>query len=415
MSGLDAVLIEAKKESLRELLSEPIDIVSEIEKLPGGNFILTIIKKHTDLGEHVFSEEEINKIKNSVENFFGSYSAGRVATILNYPKVQRELSNLLNEEFSQVDAFKSTKYVSFLLNAIDENMNMESWKRTDSLLWAAEELVKNITGKKRLPFEAEINLDYALYDWRVGDYNGGMEKTRDALKIARKLNDKKLIIRSYHLFGVLFRDFLKDKKPAIWFDEECLKMLEEEDDSLRQIKGSIYNNLGVAYHKMADMHKEMRNEYLKKAAESYEKGIEICSEIGYKKMEGWIYFNLAEVYAYLHEFEKAEKASIEAEEILGELNDLRGISGVLMSDAVIESKKENLKDALDYINKSIELRESLGEPRRVADALVFRGKLYQKMGGGEKAKEDFETALSIYEKIGSREDVIEEIRNYLTD
>ncbi len=412
MRGLDTILTEAKRESLGEILNEPIDIRADIEKLPSGDFILRIVEKHVNLDGPI-DGNAIAKVKNYVENFFGIYSAERVATIFKYPMMQSELSKLLDEDFSKVDALKSTKYVSFLLNATEEYLNREGWRKTDSLLWAAEELVKNITGKKRLPLEAEINLNYALYKWKVGDYFGSIKKARDSLKVARKIKDKKLIARNYHLFGVLYGDFLDDKKPAVWFDEECLRMIKDNtDNSSKRLKASLYNNLGVAYHKMADMDEEKREEYLRKAAESYEKGINICGDIGYKKMEGWLYFNLGEVYAYLHEFDNAETASIEARKIFDELDDPRGVSGVLMCDAVIEGEKGNPKEALEYINKSLEIRESSGEPRRVADALVFRGQLYQKLGDTEDAKHDFEIALSIYDKIGSRE--AEKIRNYLT-
>ncbi|MCD6575819.1 MAG: tetratricopeptide repeat protein [Nanoarchaeota archaeon] len=392
------------RQSLEEILSEPFDVCGEIEKLDGGELIKSILKKN--LGEEYditeIDDELIKNVYNSVENFFGKYTAERVKEILIVPRQLKEISEI---DLDSVDPIKSKRYVQALLDITNVYLNGENWKRTEALLWAMKKLINNITGRQRKPFEVEMLINSALYSWKLGDYENAELHSKDALSLAEGMGDKKLIARCYHILGVVYGDYVEDKGLAIEYDERCLSVLDEINDGVQilKMKASVHNNLGVAYHKMAE--EKDREENLRNAARNYELGIGICQDIGYKRMEGWLLFNIGEVYALLGEFEKADEASISARKIFEELEDKRGLSGVEMCDAVIEKERGNLEEALSYINKSLELRNELKEPRRIADALILRGDIYSSMGKFGDAREDYNSALEIYKRLNSADGI----------
>jgi tetratricopeptide (TPR) repeat protein len=130
--------------------------------------------------------------------------------------------------------------------------------------------------------------------------------------------------------------------------------------------------------------------------------LEAARSIHFTKMEGWIFFNAGEIYALLGQFEKAVKYSQESRKIFSEdvVSD-RGMSGVEMLDAVISMQKKDYQKALESIDKSIKLREVVGEPRRIADAVDFRGDIHIASGDRIKAMADYNLAFAIYSSIGS--------------
>lgn len=76
-----------------------------------------------------------------------------------------------------------------------------------------------------------------------------------------------------------------------------------------------------------------------------------------------------------------------------------------MLDAVISLEKGELEKALEHINTSLELREELKEPRRVADALVCRGDIYLELDKKDDSEADYQKSLDIYSSIGSYDGV----------
>ncbi len=182
-------------------------------------------------------------------------------------------------------------------------------------------------------------------------------------------------------------------------------------------KASVLNNIGVAYHKMAEdsmVHGgDETEEHLRDAVERYREAIEIAKEIDYSHMQGWVSFNMGEVLAKLERIDEAREYSKEARRIYEiELNNDRGLSGVEMLDAVIELNGKNLEKSLDHIETSLELRRKLDQPRRIADALVCRGDIFSEKGEEKKGIDDYKEALEIYEEIGSR-DGVEKVKKKL--
>jgi tetratricopeptide (TPR) repeat protein len=205
-------------------------------------------------------------------------------------------------------------------------------------------------------------------------------------------------------YGVLYGDSLEDKPKAIRYYTESLDILSKLEGSYRNKKRmvSLYNNLGVSYHKMAEMHPEAAEGHMSEALRNFEEGLAIARGIHLTRMVGWILFNAGEIYALLGSLEKAAACSAESRRIFTETipND-RGLSGVEMLDAVIHTQKKDHRRALDSINRSIELRQRMNEPRRLADAFEMRGDILLALGDMMGARCDYQMAHAIYNSIGS--------------
>ena len=111
---------------------------------------------------------------------------------------------------------------------------------------------------------------------------------------------------------------------------------------------------------------------------------------------------MGEIYAILGQLDKAEECSRKSRRIYTEETpNERGLSGVEMLDAVISMERKEFRSAIESIDRSMEIRQRIGEPRRIADALDLRGDIRLASGDMEGAAEDYREAQAIYESIGS--------------
>jgi len=264
-----------------------------------------------------------------------------------------------------------------------------------------------------------MDVTWGIYLWKCGDYSEAEKKFtkasagvdvlmkkhgKEITEKAEIFKNRELHTRILHGFGVLYGDSLEDKTRAIHYYNECLKALDGLDKTYRnkKMRTSILNNLGVTNHRMAELHPEEAERYLNLSVTNFEEGLASARSIHYTTMEGWILFNAGEIYALLGNLERAEAYSAESRRIFGEHGaNERGMSGVEMLDAVICMQRKTYPEALECMERSIALREKLGEPRRIADALEYRGDIWLASGDSAKAMQDFNLANAIYRSIGS--------------
>jgi tetratricopeptide (TPR) repeat protein len=333
---------------------------------------------------------------------------------------------MYNETESVFDNLETVHYKAFaeaLLELEERYISKEDWKKAEAMLIIAEDFVKKVTGAIKPRLHATMDAKWGIYLWKCGDYIEAEKKLQKAnagvLELIKKHGDEiknendieknnYLYARILQGFGTLYGDLLADKTQAIDYNQKCLKQLGKTKRTYRtqRMETSVLNNLGVAYHKMAELSTDKREENLKEAVKYYEKAMTLSRGISHLTMTGWLLFNAGEVYALLGEFEKAETCSLESRKIFSEEKPSeRGMSGVEMLDAVIYLQKNMYPDAMASINKSIALREKLGEPRRIADALACRGDVYVGLGNKLKANEDYQQANKLYTTIGSQDGI----------
>jgi tetratricopeptide (TPR) repeat protein len=433
MKGMDEreiklALMEAARQNMLEILEEEMRLENVLSDLPETTMIISIIKKQLGLDKEAelpddLDKEQIMKVSETIKNSLGDAISEAFKDVIKQPKLLKALQKLYSthsDDFSSLDSLLSTRYTDVLLDFAERYMETPNWKKTEALLITAESLVKNITGAAKPRLYARMDVDWGIYLWKCGDYSEAEKKFEKANagisvllnKHGKEITDpveitknKELRARVLHGFGVLYEDFLDDKRKAIEYFKDCLSALSklEETYKNKKMKTSILNNLGVAYHKMSELHPDERVEHLNESIMHYESALETARSIRYTKMVGWLLFNAGEIYALLGQLEKAKNYSQESRKIFSEevVSD-RGMSGVEMLDAVINMQKKDYSEAIECINKSIELREKIGEPRRIADAVDYRGNVYLASGEKSKAAEDYQRANAIYKSIGSQ-------------
>ena len=399
-----------------DILEKEVDLEEELSEVPKKRFVIPIIKKNlgidrTEKIPNEIDERSLKKIYKALDEMIGGYVAELINDILRRPLLLNELRDI--KDIQSLDALESKKYLKPLLDFQDSYLSTDEWKESKALLEAADDLLDNISGVIKTRYLGMLENSWGLYYWKSGEYDLAEKKFKNSLGLAKKVNDKDMVAKAYHGLGVLYGDAKEDKMEAVKQNEKCiktLKRLEQTNSNLRR-EASVLNNIGVAYHKMAEDSKlkdedEKVKEYFKRAAENYKEAIDLAVKLNYTHMVGWVSFNLGEIYAYLGEFDKANSCSQDSREIYQkELDNERGLSGVEMLDAVIALQKGDYDSALDYINKSLDLRKKLKEPRRTADALVCRGDINLEMDDIAGAKEDYQESLEIYESMGSSDGV----------
>ena len=258
----------------------------------------------------------------------------------------------------------------------------------------AKEISERIFDKKGV---AEAINGLGSLEWRRGDYQKAIRYLEKVRRMGEDMGDERLIGKAYMGIANVY-DEMGEQEKGIYNSELALKYLEKAGD----IKGvvTLYNNMGVTYARMGDSKNDM--EAYEKSREYYEKCISLAKETDYVVMEGWASFNLGETLAKMGKFDEAIEAAEHSREIFEKFEDKLGLSGALMSFAIIYREKGDYEKAKEYFEKTIKLRRELKTPYRIADALYEYGLMLRKLRD-PGARKVLEEAARIFEKIGNEE------------
>ncbi|KYK31349.1 MAG: hypothetical protein AYK23_03620 [Candidatus Proteinoplasmatales archaeon SG8-5] len=420
-------LQEAARQTMLEILEGEAHLVNMLSDLPETELIISIIKTQLDLEKGTdlpadLNKEQIIKVSKAITNSLGPAITDAFKEIVKQPKLMKALKKLFSthsEDYEDLDPLLSRRYADVLLDFAERYMETPAWKKTQAVLIITESLVKNVTGAAKPRLYARMDMDWGIYLWKCGDYSWAgnrLEKAQAGItallkKHGKEITDRNEIRKNKELqargllsLGILYGDYHEDKGKAIGFYEESLSILEGLEDTYRnkKMRARLLNNLGVTHQILADIDPEERSDHLNESSIWYDVALSTARSIRDLTMVGWILFNAGEVHAMLGDLDKAEEHSAESRRIFSEETPSdRGMSGVEMLDALIHLRKGDHAKALECINRSIELREEIGEPRRIADAVDSRGDIHLAAGEKYKALEDYKQANAIYRSIDS--------------
>jgi tetratricopeptide (TPR) repeat protein len=420
-------LLEAARQNMVSILDEEMRLDSLIANLPEPEIILGMLLKRLGLDDsgqlpEDVSNEDIAEVAKAIRFSLGDAVSEAFKDVMKQPKFLKAIRKLFSthpDDFTALGEELSRRYSDVLLNFAERYVETPNWIKTQSLIIIADSLVNNVSGRERSRLDARLEVNWGVYLWKCGDYSEAERKFQNASDAIAELVKKagkedasaaeaamnaELQVRVLQGFGLLYGDLLEDKTQSIGFNKACLVKLAELEDTYlrRKMKATIFNNLGVAYHRMAEQFPDNKENHLTEAALHYEEALNIARSIHYTRMVGWVLFNAGEIYAYLGQLEKAARYSAESRKIFSiNLPSDRGLSGVEMLDAVIYLEMKNYDEAMESINRSIALREKHNEPRRIADALDLRGDIKLAFGDRPGARDDYSKALAIYRSMGS--------------
>jgi tetratricopeptide (TPR) repeat protein len=183
---------------------------------------------------------------------------------------------------------------------------------------------------------------------------------------------------------------------------------EEYDESLKHHRKSLklnekvsnmfelstsYNNIGVVY--------EEKKEY-GAALREYLKGLEIAQKSNSTSYICLIASNVAGIYQETHELDKIEKyvaITLENAEKAGDLY-FKGKGIFLQGD--IYRQRDEWESASEKYNEAIDLLRTINKPSQLVNYLIGAAGHFQEFGDSEQAREFYNEALGIYQKLGNK-------------
>ncbi len=446
------VLIEGKYSSFKECWSEyarnitigyllnPIihkkDLAFGVLKKTLGNDIVW------DGEPPELSIKQNEELKQKISFVSSSEIADRILNAINgYISLEKMVAG------EEVGKFRASIIVGYLLDFAGEVLHRDEkgWaEHTPPFLEKAEELFEKVGGLSRYELEVRLFNLAGSYEWKKGRYEQSNDFHLKALKLAKTKGNPLMVARTYNSLSTLHGDWKESTETAEEYTKQAISTLTIESLSrnkeAKRILASVYNNLGVKLHKRAERAKSDKNmeEYkniLEQAVGTYEESIKHAKEADNQHMIGWASFNVAEVLGYLAHIkgetviiEKAKSYADLAENIFSaKVISLRGKTGCLMAKGVISmcegdlyesnnisKARESWEQALGWHNQSVEIRRELEEDRRIADGIVGRAEVYQRLEDMDNCRADLNEALEIYKRINS-EHSIKKVENMIEE
>ena len=236
-----------------------------------------------------------------------------------------------------------------------------------------------------------------------GDILNSLKFYLKSLKVYEQIGNKNGIATCLNNIGLIYKD-QGDIARSLEFYDKGLKILEEIGDK----KGiaTYLSNIGVIYSEQEDT---------PNALEFFYKSLKIQEEIGYKKGVANSLNNIASIYYHqgkianaLEYHDKSLKTREEIQDKSGIANSLNNIAYIYKNQgdpSVTSSKQESLnagfKKALEFSNKSLKIREEIGDKSGIASSLNNIGEFYLEQGRLDDALENGTKGLLLARTIGS--------------
>jgi CHAT domain-containing protein/Tfp pilus assembly protein PilF len=226
---------------------------------------------------------------------------------------------------------------------------------------------------------------------QAGEIQKASDYSNQALTLFRELNDRKGLANTLNNIGGINLT-LGDFRKALEYFGQALELRRalgqrvEESIALNNI-GRVHDLLGEA----------------QKALDYHLQALEIRRALGNRLMEAASLNNIGLVYDWLGEKDTALDHYKQALELFSAAKD-RNLEATALNNIggfYLNTLKDS-KTALDYYNRSLEIRRELGQPIELAIMLGNIGHLYNSTGDPRKALEYHRQALKIRQESGHR-------------
>lgn len=269
-----------------------------------------------------------------------------------------------------------------------------------------------------------LNLKGSCY-WRKGDYNAGLDTLKEALQVAKSMNNDALKARIYNNFGNIYRELgdlssaskyyqwsleihedlndqlsqsaimmnisnihfdLFDYDLALDYALRCLAIFKEYDDKNRLI--NLYHTLGNIYFKKDDFDNALIN---------YKNSLVITepNTIGYMLANSGI----GKVYYKLKKFDRARHYLNQAFE---QSEDLLNIEGLIISEFYlgrVNLDEGNYNDALKHFDHAFEMANQYSRKHDIMSIHEMYATVYEGMHDLTKAYGHLKTYEQLKEEI----------------
>ena len=228
-----------------------------------------------------------------------------------------------------------------------------------------------------------------LYD--QSDFYGAAQKWEHGLKMAKRMDNKKVISAFMESLGLVYSN-LGNYPKALSYHEQALKINRKIGN--KQGKGLNLGNIGAIYTDLGDY---------PKALSYYEQALKISREIGNKKREGDNLNNIGLVYNNLGDYPKALSYYEQSLKINRKIVNKQGKGLNLGNIGSVHSNLGDYPKALSYYEQALKIQRKIGDKNGESSILGNIGVVYADLGDYPKALSYHEQALKINRKIGNKQ------------
>lgn len=225
--------------------------------------------------------------------------------------------------------------------------------------------------------------------WRRGEYSGATAAARSALALHERLASGDGQAASLLLLGVL-AETTGDEGQALRFFYASHKISEDCNDP---------GGMAAALTNIANSHGRLGDGA--RAVAQYARALPLCVAAGNRSLEAGVSTNLGVLHHELGNRAQALAYATEGLRLARDLGDRKIEIDALTAVAEIRSASGEHSQAIALLLEALVLCESLRLPNGEIGVRVALGQVYLARGAHEPAKQHFEAALAIGDRIGS--------------
>jgi tetratricopeptide (TPR) repeat protein len=220
--------------------------------------------------------------------------------------------------------------------------------------------------------------------WRNSKFKMAIKNYNKCVELCKKSGENQILASAYIDLGNAYDEMYEIPK-AIEYYKKSIDILSKLNNAPEL--GRAYMNLAVT---------QKHNQEYVKAIDNYKKHVELVKPIKAVRMLGYGYSGISFCYAKMNEIKKAKKFLKRAENIAIKIENENIMFEVNNTYAQISRINNDLKEAANYLKKSLAIVEKLGAKYYIALTNFEFGLLYEEMGDIKSAKKHFIAAKNLY-------------------
>lgn len=287
-----------------------------------------------------------------------------------------EISSALNLEDIEAMALCKIGHILEEQNLLDDAL--EKFQN-------ALEIARKLKDNKIL---AEAKRGLGRYHWRKCEYTAAQKYYREGLKALKNSDEFKLIGSINIDIGIVYIETGKNTR-AINSFKRGLNDLEKTNYIFEIARA--YNNLGTVYYSM--------NKF-EESVEYFKKQLDIMIKMGDFKLIGYGLSNIGYCYGKLNQITEAEEHTKRAKKIYEKTKNENILFQILRTEGLIYQYYQKWNKAINSMYKSIAILEKLDVPLYLSQTLIDFGLMYKMKGDIAESKKYFKRAYSICLKNG---------------
>jgi two-component system, NtrC family, sensor kinase len=221
-----------------------------------------------------------------------------------------------------------------------------------------------------------------------------IEYGKQALMIAEKLPDKKLVANAAKMLGTYYYR-QSDLANALEYFKLALKTSIEINNTDELAPG--YNNIGVVYNRLG---------YYDLALEHHLRQLTINEQLDNKRGMAISYLNIGNIYNNIAENDNALEYYLKSREIYQQIHDTNSYANTSINLGVISMEMKNYDQAVEFFNEALPIKERIGDLNNLANIYTNLGVISSEQKDLEMAIYYLEKSMNLYKSMKNRQGMV---------